>query len=91
MVKNDTPEDEDIAEDIDESVKMDGVEVFGSPTPISNGVSDAISKPSKPEPGRYLIKWTGALVNTRLTLTPLESRAWNTIHSMEVLKKSTSR
>ncbi len=59
MTEKSTPEDEESAEDIDGSVEMDELEVFGSPTPTSNGVSDAISRLDQTEPERYLVEWAG--------------------------------
>jgi hypothetical protein len=59
MTEDSTREDEETAEDVDGSVEMDDFEVFGSPTPTSNGVSDAISKLDPTEPERYLVEWAG--------------------------------
>jgi hypothetical protein len=59
MTEDGTREDEETAEDVDGSVEMDDFEVFGSPTPTSNGVSDAISKLDQTEPERYLVEWAG--------------------------------
>lgn len=59
MTGNSTPEDETDENDLDESVKMDDFELYGSPTPTSNGVSNAIEKLNRSEPERYLVEWAG--------------------------------
>jgi hypothetical protein len=38
---------------------MNELEVFSSPSPSSNGVSDAIQRLDRSEPERYLVEWSG--------------------------------
>jgi len=63
MAEDSTREDGKNAEDVDESVEMDDFKMYGSPTPTSNRVSDAISKLDKTEPERYLIEWAGETIS----------------------------
>jgi len=63
MAEDSTREDGENAEDVDESVEMDDFKMYGSPTPTSNRVLDAISKLDKTEPERYLIERAGETIS----------------------------
>lgn len=54
-----TPEDGADEDDLDGSIEIDDFELYGSPAPTSNGVSNAIEKLDQSEPERYLVEWAG--------------------------------
>jgi hypothetical protein len=59
MTGDSTSSDDSTSEGTEGSVEMDDLEVYGSPSPTSNGVSDAVSSLDQTEPERYLVEWSG--------------------------------
>lgn len=59
MTEDSTPTDQDSGGAPEDSIEMDELEVYGSPSPTSNGVSNAIESLDRTEPERYLVEWAG--------------------------------